>query len=235
MAFSRFLKALIDRLGAALGLVLTSPLLLVCAAAIVLESGWPVFYRQTRVGWKGRPFQIIKFRSMRSGVSGSRITASGDPRVTRVGGFLRRYKLDELPQLWNVLKGEMSFVGPRPELPDFVDLNASEWQTVLSVRPGITDLATLLYRNEETLLGTYRDTDRGYREVVLPAKLAVSIAFTRTATLWTECKLIACTVYYSFFPGRFDSDRVLRVLSIAKSGLASGRGDSAICSSDPYR
>jgi lipopolysaccharide/colanic/teichoic acid biosynthesis glycosyltransferase len=151
---------------------------------------------------------------MRAANTGARITVSGDARITRVGAFLRRYKLDEVPQLFNVLKGDMSLVGPRPEVPDFVNLASPEWQMVLTVKPGITDLATLIYRNEEAILSTVSDPERHYSEVVLPAKLAVSIAFIRAASLWMECKLILCTVYYSVFPGRFDVNRVQQMFSL---------------------
>ena len=216
----RLLKAAIDRLAAVLGLLFFSPLLLVCALAVWLEDGAPIFFGQVRVGKQGRPFRLIKFRSMRSAKTGARITVSGDARITRVGAFLRRYKLDEVPQLFNVLKGDMSLVGPRPEVPDFVNLASPEWQMVLAVKPGITDLATLIYRNEEAMLGTVTDPERHYSEVVLPAKLALSIAFIRAADLWMECKLIICTVYYSVFPRRFDVNRVRHMFSL--SGPARG-------------
>jgi len=211
---ARLLKLAIDRLAAALGLLVFSPLLLLCALAVWLEDGSPVFFGQIRVGKQGRKFRLVKFRSMRLAKPGARITVSGDARITRVGAFLRRYKLDELPQLFNVLKGDMSLVGPRPEVPDFVDLASPEWQMVLAVRPGITDLATLIYRNEEATLGTVPDPERYYSEVVLPAKLALSIAFIRAADLWMECKLIIFTVYYSVFPGKFDVGRVQQMFSL---------------------
>src|ERR1700736_5470654 len=116
------LKAAIDRSAAALGLFFCAPLLLLCAIAVCLEDGTPIFFSQTRIGKHGRPFRLVKFRSMYSAKPGARITVSGDARITRVGSFLRRYKLDEAPQLWNFLKGDMSLVGPRPEVPDFVNL-----------------------------------------------------------------------------------------------------------------
>ncbi len=211
---SRIMKAAIDRLAAALGLILCSPVLLLCALAVCLEDGAPIFFRQRRIGQHGRPFQLIKFRSMRSAIPGTRITVFGDARITRVGAFLRRYKLDEMPQLWNILKGDMSLVGPRPEVPHFVDLAAPEWKLVLAVKPGITDLATLIYRNEEAMLGTVADPERYYNEVVLPAKLALSIAFIQTGNLWLECKLIVCTVYYSVLPCRFDVKRVKQMFRL---------------------
>jgi lipopolysaccharide/colanic/teichoic acid biosynthesis glycosyltransferase len=217
---AQFPKAVIDRLMAALGLLLFTPLLLLCALAVWLEDGAPIFFGQVRVGKGGRLFRLVKVRSMRSARPGARITVSGDARITRVGAFLRRYKLDEAPQLWNVLKGDMSLVGPRPEVPDFVDLASPEWRTVLAVKPGITDLATLVYRNEEAMLGTVSDPERYYSEVVLPAKLALSIAFIRASSFWLESKLIICTVYYSVFPARFDANRIQQMFRL--SGHARG-------------
>ena len=188
--------------------------------AVWLEDGFPVCFRQTRVGRNGKVFRLIKFRSMRTATTGSRITSSGDARMTRVGRFLRRYKLDEIPQLWNVLRGDMSLVGPRPEVPEFVDLSSPAWQIVLSVKPGITDLATLVYRNEEQLLSGHADHEAYYRHVVLPAKLALSGEFIQSASFWGELKLIACTVYYSFFPARFDEDRIQRLFRVSRDEAA---------------
>jgi len=213
----RVLKATIDHLAAALGLLLCAPLMLLCALAVWLEDGAPIFFTQTRVGKGGRPFQLVKFRSMHTAKLGSRITVAGDARITRVGAFLRRYKLDELPQLWNVLKGDMSLVGPRPEVPGFVSLASLEWRMVLSVKPGITDLATLIYRNEEAMLGAVPEPERYYSEVLLPAKLALSIAFLQSANLWLECKLITCTVYFSVFPARFNVNRVQQLFRLSEA------------------
>ena len=213
---ARVLKAVVDRSVAFAGLLVCAPVLVVCAIAVWLDDGAPIFFGQVRVGKEGRPFRLVKFRSMRQAKSGARITVSGDTRITRVGAFLRRYKLDEAPQLWNVLKGDMSLVGPRPEVPSFVNLTSPEWRTVLAVKPGITDLATLVYRNEETELGTVADPERYYTEVVLPAKLGLSIAFIRAAGFWLESKLIVCTVYYSVFPAKFDIHRVRQMFQLAE-------------------
>src|SRR6185503_1260495 len=135
---------LLESLFAALGIVLLSPLFVAVAAAILVADGMPVFYRQKRIGLCGRPFYILKFRSMRA-ASGAMVTSSTDARITRIGRFLRRYKIDELPQLVNVLKGELSFVGPRPEVSTYVDPSEPAWQRMLGIKPGITDLATLIY------------------------------------------------------------------------------------------
>ena len=133
------------------------------------------------------------------------ITAAGDARVTRVGAVLRRFKLDELPQLFNVLKGDMSLVGPRPEVPEYVQLEAPIWQAVLQVRPGVTDLATLLYRDEERLLGASDDPNALYRETVLPAKLMLNLGYLRSRSFRRDLKLILLTIRYSLFPRRFRS------------------------------
>jgi lipopolysaccharide/colanic/teichoic acid biosynthesis glycosyltransferase len=204
------MKTLFDRLVAAAGLIVFAPVLAACAVAVVLQDGGPVFFRQWRVGRYGKPFQILKFRSMRAGRAGTQITAAGDPRVTRAGRVLRRYKLDELPQLWNVLRGDMSFVGPRPEVPMYVDLESDAWKAVLQVRPGITDLATVLHRNEEELLSQAGDPESYYRNVVLPAKLQLNIDYLRSRSFWTDLELLFVTVRYSFLPGTLDESGLRR-------------------------
>ena len=155
---------LADRFLAGLALCMLSPLLVAIALAVLLGSGWPVLFRQTRVGQRGKAFQLLKFRTMRNGKSGPSITARGDSRITGVGRFLRKFKLDELPQLWNVVRGEMSLVGPRPEVPEFVDMNNPVWRSVLQVRPGITDPASIAFRNEEEILAKAADPIAFYEE-----------------------------------------------------------------------
>jgi lipopolysaccharide/colanic/teichoic acid biosynthesis glycosyltransferase len=145
---------------------------------------------------------------MRAGSQGSLITVAGDGRITRVGAALRRLKLDELPQLFNVLKGDMSLVGPRPEVPEYVQLETPIWQAVLQVRPGITDLATLLYRDEEKLLAASSDPSALYRETVLPAKLVLNLGYLRFRSLWRDLRLLYLSVRYSLFPKRFDPDLI---------------------------
>jgi lipopolysaccharide/colanic/teichoic acid biosynthesis glycosyltransferase len=195
---------------AAVGLLLLLPIVALVSLAILLADGRPVFFMQTRVGRGGRRFQIVKFRSMKTGLKGARITADSDDRVTRVGRILRSYKLDELPQLWNVVKGEMAIVGPRPEVPTFVDLNDPRWQAVLSVKPGITDLATLVFRNEEDVLAKADDTEDYYRRVLLPSKLQLNQHYLQTATVWTNLRIIFLTLRFSFFRSGFDPDRIKR-------------------------
>jgi lipopolysaccharide/colanic/teichoic acid biosynthesis glycosyltransferase len=206
------LYRLFDVTCAAAGLLLLLPVVAALAVLILFDDGRPVFFSQTRVGRRGRPFRIWKFRTMRAGSKGSVITAAGDRRITRSGAVLRRLKLDELPQLFNVLKGDMSLVGPRPEVPEYVQLEAPIWQAVLQVRPGVTDLATLLYRDEEKLLGMARDPNTLYRETVLPAKLALNLGYLQSRSFRRDLKLILLTIRYSLFPKRFDPDLIKRTV-----------------------
>jgi len=186
---------LLDIGAAALGLALLSPLFLLVGLWIKLDSPGPVFYRAARVGRNGAPFRLYKFRSMVAGADrqGPGITATGDARVTRVGRFLRSTKLDELPQLINVLKGEMSLVGPRPEDPRYVALYTPEQCCVLAVRPGITSAASLAFRHEEQLLAG-EDWETLYREQVLPAKLAIDLAYLERRTAFSDLKLVFRTI-----------------------------------------
>lgn len=156
---------------AAAGLILTAPVLGLSAAAIAVSSRGPVVFRQERVGLRGRRFVLVKLRTMRQSW-GPGVTARDDPRVTAVGRVLRRTKLDELPELWNVLRGDLALVGPRPEVPELVDLGSPAWQEVLRVRPGLTDPTTVELRDEESLLANVSgDRMRYYREVLQPQKL----------------------------------------------------------------
>ena len=208
--FERFF----DATCSAAGLLLLAPVLAWIALAIVLDDGPPVFFTQIRVGRKGQPFRIWKFRTMRSGCRGSVITAAGDDRITRTGVRLRKYKLDELPQLCNVLKGDMSLVGPRPEVPEYVRFEAAEWQAVLQVRPGITDLATLLYRDEELILGASGNPDTFYRESALPAKLLLNIVYLVSRSFWLDLKLIFLTIRSSLFAANLDPDLIKRTFGV---------------------
>ena len=156
------------------GLVASSPVFLAAAGLVAATSPGPVLFRQRRVGLGGRPFTLLKLRTMRAVADrseGSQLTASGDSRITPVGRWLRRFKLDELPQLWNVVRGDMSLVGPRPEVPRYVDAADPLWQAVLAARPGLTDPVTLRLRDEEALLAGVQDMESYYRERLLPWKL----------------------------------------------------------------
>ncbi len=203
----------IDLAVSAAGLIAAAPVMALSAAAVALEDGRPVLFRQTRIGRDGRPFVMLKFRSMRQAQAGTSVTAGGDARVTRGGRFLRKYKLDELPQLWNVLRGDMSLIGPRPEVPKFVDLSEPLWKTVLSVRPGITDLASLYYRHEEGMLAGAADPEAHYRRVILPEKLRIAAGGVERKSIGNDLKILIYTVLCSFFPGRFDQTRVSKALS----------------------
>lgn len=185
-------KRAFDIIASALGLLVLSPLFLLIALWIKLDSRGPVFFRQDRVGRFNRDFRIFKFRSMRVGADkGSLLTVGGrDNRITRSGFFLRRSKLDELPQLINVLLGDMSLVGPRPEVRKYVDYYTPEQMHVLDIRPGMTDPASILYKNENELLGQEMDPERFYIEVVMPDKLAMNLKYVRHHTFWGDIALI---------------------------------------------
>ncbi len=201
---------ILDVVFATIGLLILFPVLCLIALLAFFDDGWPILFHQTRVGRSGRPFQIWKFRTMRAHSQGMPITAAGDSRITRVGRWLRRFKLDEFPQLFNVLRGEMSFIGPRPEVPEFVRLEDPQWQAVLCVRPGITDLATLVCRDEEQLLGAMSDPAKAYREKILPAKLQLNIEYQHSRTFLQDLRLLILTVRYSFFPAQPDPEQLCR-------------------------
>jgi lipopolysaccharide/colanic/teichoic acid biosynthesis glycosyltransferase len=189
-------KRALDLTCSALGLLLLSPVLLAVAVLVKLSSKGPVFYFQGRAGRDGRIFQIVKFRSMRDSRNGNGpvITSAGDDRVTPVGRLLRWSKLDELPQLWNVLRGDMSLVGPRPEHPKYVKGYTDEQRHVLTVRPGITDIASIVYRNEEAVLARSPNPERFYREVILPHKLSLDLEYVADISLVRDLRLILETV-----------------------------------------
>ncbi|MCC6862440.1 MAG: sugar transferase [Bryobacterales bacterium] len=211
MNFSGYYPVLcrvVDVAVALAGFTVLAPLLLLIAAAVLLTGGPPVLFRQVRVGRSGVPFRLLKFRSMRQGQAGAQITAGGDRRVTGLGRILRKYKLDELPQLWNVLAGEMSLIGPRPEVPAFVDASSPVWREVLSVRPGITDLASLVYRHEERLLSEARDPETYYRTAILPDKLALNVQYLRMRSPRRDARIVAMTLAASLFPRSIDPKRI---------------------------
>jgi lipopolysaccharide/colanic/teichoic acid biosynthesis glycosyltransferase len=194
------------------GLIVLSPLFAVAALLILCGDGRPVLFRQKRIGWHGESFLILKFRTMRTGGGGPAITAGGDRRITRAGAWLRWLKIDELPQLINVLRGDMSLIGPRPEVPEYVEFHQEVWRKVLAVRPGMTDLATLVFRNEEAILGPAADPDAYYRSVILPEKLRLNVQYQRARSLRRDLKLLWMTARYSFFPYGFDRKRIMQSL-----------------------
>lgn len=180
-----------DLLVSALLLLLAALPMLLIAAWVRWDSPGPALFRQTRVGQGGRPFTIHKFRTMRAEGGGLGLTVGADARITRAGRWLRRLKLDELPQLWDVLRGAMSLVGPRPDLPEYVARYPADLrERVLRVRPGITDPASLAFRDEAALLAQESDPERAYFERILPAKLALSADYADRATLRTDLVLI---------------------------------------------
>jgi lipopolysaccharide/colanic/teichoic acid biosynthesis glycosyltransferase len=172
------------------GLTVLLPLLILFAVMIRSSSRGPVLFRQRRVGLEGSEFVLYKFRSMLSDSNGLKLTAQNDERLTPVGKWLRRYKLDELPQLWNVVRGEMSFVGPRPEVSEYVDLKNPLWREILRVRPGITDPVALRLRNEEQLLASVEDKEAFYVEVLLPFKLQGWGEYVRRKTWKTDVRIL---------------------------------------------
>lgn len=178
-----------------LGLLLLSPLFVVVAVWIVIDNPGPIFYRQMRVGKDGKDFGLLKFRSMRIGADKESLITIGehDSRITRAGYYIRKYKLDELPQLWNVLIGDMSLVGPRPEVRKYVDMYTDEQRLVLSVRPGITDYASIEYIDENRLLAQAEDPDRTYIEEIMPAKIALNMRYIEHQTLGEYLKIIFLT------------------------------------------
>lgn len=190
------MKRLFDVLAAVLGLILLGPLFLVVAAAIAVEDGAPVFFRQQRVGRAGRPFQLWKFRTMRVDAEriGGQLTVGHDPRITRVGRWLRRTKIDELPQLINVLRGEMSLVGPRPEVPRYVAMYSPEQRAVLDELPGITDPASLRYYDEGAVLATATDPERHYISHVMPEKIRLNLEYAAQATPLTDLLIVLSTL-----------------------------------------
>lgn len=204
------LKRAFDIIVATLGLLLLAPLLAAIAILVRLDSPGPAFFCQQRVGRFGREFTILKFRSMTSATARSdapKITTAGDPRVTRMGRILRGAKIDELPQLWNVLRGDMSLVGPRPEVPEFVALYDEKQKAILKYRPGITCASTLAMFDEEKLLAQSADPQSTYREVVLPEKLRLALGYAEQANIATDlgvigrtCAGVAARLLFAFVP-----------------------------------
>ncbi|WP_064530710.1 sugar transferase, partial [Clostridium saccharobutylicum] len=175
--FNKIIKRIFDIICSGLGLIVLSLVFLVIALRIKTGSDGPIFFKQIRVGEKGKEFEILKFRTMVVDAEklGRQITVGNDSRITKIGAFLRKYKLDELPQLINVFKGDMSLVGPRPEVPRYVKMYNEEQRKVLEVKPGITDLASIRYRDENELLGKAENPDEFYINTIMPDKLALNV------------------------------------------------------------
>ena len=189
------LKSVFDKVAAFGGLILLCPVFLIVALIIKLKMGnGPVIFAQKRVGKNGRIFTMYKFRSMVTNHDGSSISVVGQNRITPLGAKLRKYKLDELPELWNVLKGDMSFVGPRPDVPGYADALMGDDRKVLELRPGITGPASLKYRNEEELLAIQEDPVRYNDEVLFPDKVRINLNYLKHGSFWLDIKIILYTV-----------------------------------------
>ena len=195
------LKRSLDVIISATALVLLSPVLLAVAVLIIVDSGLPIFFKQDRVGRNFHSFEILKFRSMFVGAKGSAVTVKGDARITRVGRLLRATKLDEVPQFWNVIRGDMSLVGPRPEVAKYVALYPERYKRILQVRPGITDLASVKFRNEEAILAQHSDPQQHYAEAVLPTKLHLAEDYVKMQCLKLDFKILLHTATVTIFPG----------------------------------
>lgn len=188
-------KWLFDRIMSLVGLIILSPVLLVVAILIrVKMPGGPVLFKQKRVGKEGKFFTMVKFRSMSVAHGGSSVSVAGESRITPLGAKLRKYKLDELPELWNVLIGDMSFVGPRPDVPGYADKLEGEDRVILKLRPGITGPASLKYRDEETLLATVEDPIRYNDEVIFPDKVRINKEYYYNWSFWQDIRYIVRTV-----------------------------------------
>jgi lipopolysaccharide/colanic/teichoic acid biosynthesis glycosyltransferase len=190
-----------DLLFALVGLALLSPVFLSVWILIKLDDGGPTFFRHTRVGQQGMMFQMLKFRTMWVGAEkvGPSITAMGDRRITRIGRILRKSKLDEVPQLWNVVKGEMSLVGPRPEVAEFVALYTTKQREVLALKPGITDEASVLFRDEESRLAAAVNPERFYIEHCMPRKIKLNLAYAQHANICRDVVVIIRTIISVWF------------------------------------
>lgn len=190
------IKWIFDRVMALIGLLMLWPLLLVIAVAIRIKMpDGPILFRQQRVGQYGKLFTLVKFRSMSVGHHGGSVSVAGEARITPLGAKLRRYKLDELPELWNVFVGDMSFVGPRPDVPGYADKLQGNDRRILSLKPGITGPATLKYRNEEELLAEQSDPQRYNDEVIFPDKVRINLQYLDDHTLLQDLKIIFKTIF----------------------------------------
>ena len=193
-------KRIFDVIMAIFGLLVLSPIFLIIAIAIKLDSKGPVFFKQIRVGLEGKEFKIFKFRTMITDAEkqGMQITVGKDSRITKVGSFIRKCKIDEIPQLINVLIGDMSFVGPRPEVPKYVAMYSESDREILKVRPGITDLASIEYRNENDILGKSKNPEKTYIEEVIPAKITLNKKYISNCSIFFDVKLIFKTIFLIF-------------------------------------
>jgi lipopolysaccharide/colanic/teichoic acid biosynthesis glycosyltransferase len=216
-------KRTLDITTSALLLLLALPSLLIAAWIIRLTSKGPILFRQMRMGRNFQPFEILKLRTMEFAAPGLAYTMGADPRITPFGKFLRRSKLDEVPQLWNVLRGDMSLVGPRPVLPELTEEFRAHYARLLTVRPGLTDPASLKYSQEARLLGSVPDPMRFFKTVVTPDKIAISLRYVERSNLWTDGVTLAMTALICCFPS---------LGSVSQSLLDSGEGGGFVWNPD---
>lgn len=190
------MKFLFDRICSFAGLLMLLPVMVVVALLIRFKMpGGPVIFKQKRVGKNGNLFTMYKFRSMKPNSDGNSVSVAGENRITPLGAVLRRYKLDELPELWNVLKGDMSFVGPRPDVPGYADKLEGETREILKLRPGITGPASMKYRNEEEMLAKVDDPKKYNDEVIYPDKIRINLYYLKHYSFLDDIKMIVCTVF----------------------------------------
>ena len=215
-----FVRRFINVILSSVTLILLLPLFLILIIIIKCSSSGPAFFRQVRVGKDYKVFQLLKFRTMMVNAEqkGPLVTARNDNRVTVVGKFLRHTKLDELPSLWNVLLGNMNLVGPRPEVTKYVELYSPEWCRVFDVRPGITDLATLQFRDEESVLDGVSDSEQAYIEVVVPIKIKLALEYVDKQSLWLDLKILIMTIW-AITLGRFFVKPDRRLAEFAKETI----------------
>ena len=194
--FNQIIKRVCDFILSLIGIIVLSPIFIIVSIAIKLDSRGKILFLQKRVGRYGKEFNIYKFRTMVSNAEklGKQITVGNDNRITKVGAFLRKYKIDELPQLFNVLKGDMSLVGPRPEVPKYVKLYSEEQKKVLNVRPGITDMASLRYKDENEILGKVDNPEEYYINVIMKDKLKLNLEYIEKSNIFFDLYLIIKTV-----------------------------------------
>ena len=201
---------------AACGLAVFAPLIAIAGVLIKITSPGPILFRQKRVGRFGKEFTFLKLRTMSLKENGPLVTAAGDSRVTLIGKFLRKSKIDELPELWNVLSGDMSLVGPRPEVPELVNLTDPQWQQILQSRPGLTDPVTLRLRNEENLLANVGNKEKFYRDVLQPYKLRGYCLYLNDRNWKTDIKVLASTLRAIFFPNTATPPTLEEIDSLAE-------------------
>ncbi|AIY80358.1 sugar transferase [Clostridium botulinum] len=194
--FNKIVKRIFDFVCSTLGIIILSPIFILISIMIKTGSDGPVFFKQIRVGEDGKDFEILKFRTMVVDAEklGKQITVGNDNRITKIGSFLRKYKLDELPQLINVFKGDMSLVGPRPEVPRYVKIYNDEQRKVLEVKPGITDLASIRYKDENALLGKAENPEEFYINTIMPDKLALNLEYINKSNVFFDIYIIVKTI-----------------------------------------